>query len=242
LFTRTHSSVIVSLFAKLQTNFTLKELSEVSYFLGIQVQCTTTTLHLQQSKYILDLLHKTRIMGAKASRSPCITGSKLSSLDGTPLENAIDYWQLIGGLQYCTLTLPEIAYSVNQLCQHLHSPTSTHWTALKRVLCHLKGSVDHGLFYSKGSFSLQAIVTQIRLVIRMIIDPPRVSMFPLAHVLFPGVLRSSLLWPNPALKLNTRLWLWLLLNFIGYICCSKTFISLSPSLQLFDVTTLVPWH
>lgn len=96
------------------------------------------------------------MVGAKASRSPCITGSKLSSLDGTPLEAVTEYRQLVGGLQYCTLTRPEIAYSVNQLCQHLHSPTSIHWTTLKRVLCYLKGSIDHGLFYSKGSLTLQA--------------------------------------------------------------------------------------
>jgi hypothetical protein len=96
------------------------------------------------------------MVGAKATRSPCVSGSKLSSLDGVPLDNATEYRQLVGGLQYCTLTRPEIAYSMNQLCQHLHSPTSSHWTALKRVLRYLKGSVDHGLFYSKGTLSLQA--------------------------------------------------------------------------------------
>jgi hypothetical protein len=76
----------------------------------------------------VDLLHKARMVGAKVACSPCVSGSKLSSLDGAPLDNATKYRQLVGGLQYCTLTHPEIAYSVNQLCQHLHSPTSSHWT------------------------------------------------------------------------------------------------------------------
>jgi transposase InsO family protein len=156
LITGTHNTVIQSLLAKLRSDFALKDLGELSYFLGIQVQRTATSLHLRQSKYILDLLHKARMVGAKASRSPCVTGSKLSSTDGTPLENVTEFRQLVGGLQYCTLTRPEIAYSVNQLCQHLHSPTSTHWTALKRVLRYLKGSVDHGLFYSQGPLTLQA--------------------------------------------------------------------------------------
>jgi hypothetical protein len=156
LVTGTHGSVITSLLAKLRSDFALKELGKLSYFLGIQVQRDTSSIHLQQSKSIMDLLHKAHMVGAKASRSPCVSGSKLSSLDGTPLENVTEYRQLVGGLQYCTLTRPEIAYFVNQLCQHLHSPTSTHWTALKRVLRYLKGSVDHGLFYSKGSLSLHA--------------------------------------------------------------------------------------
>jgi hypothetical protein len=66
-----------------------------------------------------------------------------------------EYRQLVGALQYCTLTRPEIAYSVNQLCQFMHKPHSTHWTALKRVLRYHKSSIDHGLYYTKGSLSLQ---------------------------------------------------------------------------------------
>jgi hypothetical protein len=62
----------------------------------------------------------------------------------------------VGALQYCTLTRPDIAYSVNQLCQHLHAPCSTHWTAAKRVLRYLQGTSDHGLFYTKGPLQLNA--------------------------------------------------------------------------------------
>jgi len=47
LITGTHSSVIVTLLAKLQTDFALKDLGELSYFLGIQVQRTATSLHLR---------------------------------------------------------------------------------------------------------------------------------------------------------------------------------------------------
>jgi hypothetical protein len=72
------------------------------------------------------------------------------------IPNVSKYRQLIGELQYCTLTHPEIAYSVNQLCQYLHSPTFAHWIALKRALRYFKHSVDHGLFYSRSSLSLQA--------------------------------------------------------------------------------------
>ena len=76
--------------------------------------------------------------------------------DNEHVEDITGYKQLVGVFQYCTLTRLEIAYSVNQLCQHLHSPTIFHWKSTKRVLCYLKGLVDPGLYFSKGSLSLHA--------------------------------------------------------------------------------------
>ena len=67
-----------------------------------------------------------------------------------------EYRQTVGALKYCTLTHPDIAFSVNQLCQHIHCPRSTHWSVAKRVPCYLKGTIDNGLWYKKGSLTLQA--------------------------------------------------------------------------------------
>ena len=58
---------------------------------------------------------------------------------------------MIGGLQYVTITRPDIAYSVNKLCQYMHSRTTTHWQALKRILRYLQHSNQYGLFFSQNS-------------------------------------------------------------------------------------------
>ncbi|KAL6347793.1 hypothetical protein AAG906_026322 [Vitis piasezkii] len=158
LVTGTDPSLIQSLIQKLQTEFKMKDLGPLGYFLGIQASRDSSGLHLRQSKYIGDLLHRTKMVGAKPASSPCTTGLKLSTHVGEPLtaSQITEYRQTVGALQYCTLTRPDIAFSVNQLCQHMHCPNSVHWTAAKRVLRYLKGTIDLGLWYTKGEQTLQA--------------------------------------------------------------------------------------
>jgi hypothetical protein len=156
IVTGTNLMAIQSLISTLQQQFPLKDLGNLSFFLGIQAHRTSDSLHLCQTKYVVDLLHRTGMLGSKPARSPCSSSSKLSKYDGEPLIDPFEYRSVVGALQYCTLTRPDLSFAVNQLCQHLQSPTSTHWIAAKRVLLYLKHTADHGLLYSKGSLHLQA--------------------------------------------------------------------------------------
>lgn len=151
-------SFISSLIAKLHTELALKDLGLLTFFLGIQVLWDSHGLHLRQSKYILDVLHRAKMLGAKPYTAPCVVGGKLSSTSGDPLEDITEYCQIMGALQYCTLTHPKITYFVNQLCQHLHSPTTIHRSSAKCVLCYLKGTIDQGLYYTHGSLDLRAFI------------------------------------------------------------------------------------
>lgn len=69
--------------------------------------------------------------------------TKLKLKDGTEAADTTNYRQLMGSLQYLLLTGPNIAFSVNKLSLYMHSPSTNHWAALKRVLRYLKGSVHH---------------------------------------------------------------------------------------------------
>jgi hypothetical protein len=52
---------------------------------------------------------------------------------------------MVGALQYLTLTRPDICFAVNKVCQFLHAPTTVHWSAVKRILRHIQGSLTIGL-------------------------------------------------------------------------------------------------
>ena len=56
------------------------------------------------------------------------------------------YAQAIRSLMYAILgSHPNIAFTVQQLSQHTHNFSQAHWTAVKCVICYLKGTHDVGI-------------------------------------------------------------------------------------------------
>lgn len=135
----------------LSSRFSLKDLDDLSYFLGIEVLRTDYGFHLSQRKYIGDLLHRENMTNAKPVPTPMSASTSLSIRDGQPLDNPAAYRTLVGSLQYLLLTSPDIAFAVSKLSQFMHKPTTTHWTAAKRVLRYLAGTYTSGIFLSRYS-------------------------------------------------------------------------------------------
>jgi hypothetical protein len=77
----------------------------------------------------------------------------LSLTYGTPLgpEDSTPFRSIVGALQYLTLTRPDLAFSVNKVCQYLHAPTIEHWTAAKRILRYVKDTLKLGITFRKSS-------------------------------------------------------------------------------------------
>jgi histone deacetylase 1/2 len=89
----------------------------------------------------------------KSSPTPLSATEKLSREDGVLLASgdATRYRSIVGGLQYLTLTRPDLAFSVNKVCQFLHAPTTVHWSAVKRILRYVKGTMNTGLYIRKSN-------------------------------------------------------------------------------------------
>ncbi|KAK9049545.1 hypothetical protein SSX86_031486 [Deinandra increscens subsp. villosa] len=124
----------------------MKDLGNLSYFLGIAVTNHGSSLFLSQEKYAREILAKAGMEHCNKSATPVDTQPKLSSTTGTPLaDGGTEYRQLAGALQYLTFTRPDISYAVQQICVHMHSPTTDHMNALKRILRYVQGTISHGL-------------------------------------------------------------------------------------------------
>lgn len=76
--------------------------------------------------------------------------------DGDPLEDPTEYRSIFCALQYLTLTRPDLAFAVNQICQCMNHPTTTHWTAVKQIIRYIKGSINEGLAFQQGNLKLEA--------------------------------------------------------------------------------------
>jgi histone deacetylase 1/2 len=107
----------------LNSDFALKDLGDLHFFLGIEVNKVDDGLLLSQGKSTSELLHRVGMQACKASPTPFSSSEKLSK-EGELLgsEDATRYRSIVGALQYLTLTHPDIAFSVNKVCQFFMHP------------------------------------------------------------------------------------------------------------------------
>ncbi|GLT71533.1 hypothetical protein SLA2020_435440 [Shorea laevis] len=157
LVTGPSQRLITHMVQKLQSDFALKDLGPLAFFLGIEAIQVTDGLLLSQQRYITDLLHKTNMDKAKPISSPMSTTAQLSQFHGDSFHDPHLYRSVVGSLQYLSLTRPDVSFAVNKVCQFMHKPTVHHWSAVKRILRYLQQTASLGLLIRKASSScLQA--------------------------------------------------------------------------------------
>ncbi|XP_031116789.1 uncharacterized protein LOC116020454 [Ipomoea triloba] len=134
----------------LDRSFKIKDLGNLSYFLGIEAFRTPKGINICQRKYALEILQENGFLEAKPAKTPSVPGQRLTNLEGTLLEQPEIFRRLVGKLLYLTNTRPDITYAVQQLSQFVDKPRDNHLVAAHRVLRYLKGSPGKGLFYSSN--------------------------------------------------------------------------------------------
>ncbi|KAM1595278.1 hypothetical protein ACFX10_001586 [Malus domestica] len=134
--------------------FKLKDMGQLTYFLGLQVQYNADgSVFVNQSKYVKDLVHKAGMDSCKPATTPCKPHHQMLHSEGQLLTDLTSYMSIVGSLQYLTFTRPDIAFAINTVCQFMSSPTDIHFGAVKRIIRYLQGTMHIGITFSANTVS-----------------------------------------------------------------------------------------
>ena len=131
--------------------FNVTDMGEMHHFLGVKVvqNYTVGKIWIGQSTYAKELLIRFKMEESNPTDTPVDVGMKLMKGKDGESVNKEKYQSVVGSLLFLsTRTRPYIAYAVGTTARFSASPTKSHWTAVKRILRYINGTLDLGLLYS----------------------------------------------------------------------------------------------
>lgn len=149
IMTRTCSRTLQSIISSIQSKFMLKDLGTLEYFLSMKrnghrmAYCS-----LNKSIYMICFTRpKWEIVRESQHQPP---QRQTNSHARTIIFETNTISQHSCGLQYLTLTHPEVCFSVHKVFQFLHASIEANWSSIKRILRYLKLTSSHGLLLTKS--------------------------------------------------------------------------------------------
>jgi hypothetical protein len=121
-------SIIVECKYALTSEFEMKDLGMMHYFLGLEVWQRTDEIFPSRGKYTVEILKKFGMLNCKPMATPIVMNLKklsVSSSDSAKIDMTL-YKQLIGSLLYLVNTGLDICYEVSALIQFISQPRQTH--------------------------------------------------------------------------------------------------------------------
>jgi hypothetical protein len=146
-----NSSLIANLKQNIQASFHMKDLGPLTYFLGLEVHIDSSSIFLNHHKYTQDLISLAGFQDSSSVDTPMEIIMKYRSEEGDLLFYPTVFRQLVGSLNYLTITWPNISFVVQQVSQSMQTPCHLHLVVVHRIIRYLQGSLGHELFFPISS-------------------------------------------------------------------------------------------
>ncbi|XP_047260071.1 uncharacterized mitochondrial protein AtMg00810-like, partial [Capsicum annuum] len=150
IITETDSSLITSLQQQLKDSFHMKDLGTLTYILGLEVHRDSSGVFLNQHKYTQDLISLAGLQDSSSMDTPLELNVKYRQEEGDLLPDPTIFRQLVGSLNYLTITMPDISFAVQQVSQSCKLPSSS-FGGCPSHHRYLRGTSNRGLFFPSGS-------------------------------------------------------------------------------------------
>jgi Reverse transcriptase (RNA-dependent DNA polymerase) len=122
--------------------FSMKDLSETTYILGIRIFCERSKrlIGLSQSTYIGKVLERFNMQDSKRDFLSMSHGISLSESQCTRTREQrekmrmVPYASVVGSIMYAMLcTRPDVSHALNMTNRYPKDPGEDHWTAVKNI-------------------------------------------------------------------------------------------------------------
>lgn len=125
LVTNCSKAYLDAFLTKLKSEFSMKDMGKVHYFLDIQLLHTEKGIFLSQKRVAETILQRANMLDCQPLATPM--AAQLAVPNGSEkFEIGTHYRAIVGSLQYLQFTRPDLAYAANSVCQYMHKPTDYH--------------------------------------------------------------------------------------------------------------------
>nr|GEU75644.1 retrovirus-related Pol polyprotein from transposon TNT 1-94 [Tanacetum cinerariifolium] len=135
----------------MHSRFEMSLMGEMKFFLRLQIHQSPSGIFINQAKYTLEILHKHGLDKGQSVGTLMAMKPKLDAdLSGNPIDQT-DYHSKIRSLMYLTYSRLDIVQVVCFCARYQSRPIEKHLKEVKRIFRYLRGTVNMGLWYPKGS-------------------------------------------------------------------------------------------
>lgn len=147
----TDNRILLELKSRFMREFKMRDLGEMSYFLGIKITRCESGIFLSQENYLRKVLAKHKMDLCAPVKTP-LEPQPCSEVNSNCIIGNKPYREVIGSLMYaCMATRPDICVAVNFYSQFQTNATEEQWKGIKRILRYIKGTLDWGIWFKSNN-------------------------------------------------------------------------------------------